>query len=79
MFVARANVREPHSLVSLRAVFDTCLERLEALYGECDRSQLIARQQLIATRIIDAAEQGVTDPDQLEKRALAGLLPEYPH
>jgi hypothetical protein len=27
---------------------------------------------------MDLAEQGVMDPDLLEKQGLAGLLPEYP-
>ena len=79
MSVASVNSGDCCSLPFLRSVFDECLQKLDAVYGECDRAQLVNRQQLIGTRIIELAEQGITDPDQLEKRALAGLLPEFPH
>jgi hypothetical protein len=76
MFVANLNGRNSETLSSLRTVFDECLQKVESVYGECNRSTLIERQQLIATRIINLAEQGITDPELLEKRALVGLLPE---
>jgi hypothetical protein len=44
-----------------------------------DGSQLTARLQLATKPIMDLAQEGVIDPEQLEKQALAGLLPEYPH
>jgi hypothetical protein len=76
MFIANPNGRNSETLISLRAVFDECLQRVESTYGEYNRSTLIETQQLIAARIIDLAEQGITDPELLEKKALAGLLSE---
>jgi hypothetical protein len=66
---------EPDALALLQSVFDSCLNKLEGVYGE----EFTARRALVATRIMSLAQQGVFDPDQLEKQALAGLLPEYPY
>jgi hypothetical protein len=63
----------------LLEVFEECRRKLKGVYGGGDGSQLNDRLQLAATRIMGLAQQGLSDPDQLEKRALAGLLPEYPH
>jgi hypothetical protein len=69
---------DPESLALLQAVYDSCRRKLEGVYGGGDGSQLTDRLKLAAKRIMDLAEQGVTDPEQLEKQALAGLLPDYP-
>jgi hypothetical protein len=76
MYVANPYGRNSETLSSLRAVFDECLQKVESIYGECARSTFIQRRELIAIRIIDLAEQGVTDPELLKKKALVGLLPE---
>jgi hypothetical protein len=69
---------DPETLRLLQGVFNRCVGKLEHLYGP-NSSQLSARRPLIATRLISLTEQGVADPDLLEKQALVGLIPEYPY
>jgi len=69
---------DPETLALLQGVFDKCVGKLELLYGS-DSSLLNARRPLIAKRLIILTEQGVADPGLLEKRALLGLIPDYPY
>jgi hypothetical protein len=69
---------DPETLKRLQEVFEKCRLRLEGVYGGGDGSQLNDRLRLAAKRLTDLAQEGVVDPDLLEKQALAGLLPEYP-
>jgi hypothetical protein len=70
---------DPETLKLLQEVFAKCRRKLEGVYGGGDGSQLNDRLLLAAKRIMDLAQEGVADPEQLVKSALAGLLPEYPH
>jgi hypothetical protein len=62
----------------ISGVFDKCMRKVDDVHGG-DESQLTARRQLIATRIMSLAHQGVRNPNQLEKRALIGLVPKHPY
>ena len=44
MSVASVNSGDCCSLPFLRSVFDECLQKLDAVYGECDRAQLVNRR-----------------------------------
>ena len=79
MLVGTSSRFDPDSLALLQAVFDDCCRKLDGFSGASDRSQLRVKRQLVAARIMALAETGVTDPDQLERQALAGLLPGSPH
>jgi hypothetical protein len=67
---------ERETLERLVLAFDQCCRRLERMYGGSD--DLPAQERLVARRLMDLVERGVTDKDLLEKQALEGLLIEHP-
>jgi hypothetical protein len=76
MVLEDSNSLDPETLSLLTTVYDRCMCKIEGVYG--GDLTVPARRQLVAGRLMGLAQQGVTDPDQLATRALAGLLPEYP-
>jgi hypothetical protein len=80
MLLGTSSKLDPECLILLQAVFNNCCKKLSRTHGRVsDRAQVRIKRELVAARIMALAEKGVSNPDQLEKQALAGLLPRYPH
>ena len=74
MSLGCSRIMDAESLVLLQTVFDDCMHKLEGVWGR-DASRSTARRGLVAKRIMDLAQRGILDPEQLEEEALTGLLP----
>jgi hypothetical protein len=78
MSLGSSRIMDAESLLLLQAVFDDCMHKLEGVWDR-DPSRSAARRGLVAKRIMDLAQEGILDPDQLEQEALTGLLPDNWH
>jgi hypothetical protein len=68
---------EPETIQFLQEIFDGCLLRL-SLVRRTNHSSHLRVEELLAKRIITAAQQGIETREQIEALALDGLLLQTP-
>jgi hypothetical protein len=71
---------DPETVAILAAAYKTAWERLQASGSECARPAYArAMREVVARRIIEMAQHGISDPQELADRAVGFLAENYRH
>jgi hypothetical protein len=71
---------DPESISALSAAFDDAWERLRQSGSECTRPAYArAMREVVAKRIFDLAQRGISDPKELADGAVRFLVANYRH